>query len=113
MLLSYLFIDQVWRNVRSNDFKLVGETDYNVKSAGVNHIQICPTIAVKSGDVLGFYFPANSIIPFDGSECELKRGYYVHYPTVSKVRVGASFTFSQMQKGWNPCRKYSLEATVE
>ena len=53
------------------------------------------------------------MLPFDGSECALKRGYYVQAPKPSAVKVGASFDFKEMEKGWNPCRKYSLKANIE
>ena len=40
-----------------------------LNQTGVQTVQPKEDIEVKNGDVIGFYFPGNSIIPFDGKEC--------------------------------------------
>ena len=69
-------------------------------------------MAVRKGDVIGFYFPGNSIIPFDGSECYTRRTLYVKSPIASRLKPGAIHYFSTKRGGWNPCRAYSLQVRI-
>ena len=84
---------------------------YKVTKAGVNSIKV--DMNVNKGDFLGFYFPGQSIIPFDGSECTTTRSIYVSKPSKSSVKVGASFLFKEKERGWNPCRTYAQVAIIK
>jgi len=103
---------QVWRRVSGSIFELVHQEWHKVTSTGMNTVHPKKFVSIKKGDFLGFYFPYNSIIPFDGRECYHARGLYVHYPSSSSVTVGRRFYFRNMQRGWNPCREYSFNADV-
>ena len=97
------------KTVRS--YKLVAMSHFKVTKAGVNSIKV--DMNVNKGDFLGFYFPGQSIIPFDGSECTTTRSIYVSKPSKTSVKVGASFVFKEKEKGWNPCRTYAQVAIIK
>ena len=104
---------QVWRkSTGSNRYQLVGQSSYRPTRTGVITVYPREKIQVLKGDVLGFYFPSSSVIPFDGRECTDQRGLYVKSPRSTSVRPGANFSFRTMQSGWKPCRQYSLHVTV-
>jgi len=103
---------QVWRRVSGSIFELVHQEWHKVTSTGINKVIPKELVSIKKGDFLGFFFPYNSIIPFDGHECYHARGLYVHYPSSSSVTVGRRFHFRNMERGWNPCRQYSFNADV-
>ena len=79
-------------------------------------------IAVKKGDLLGFYFPGASIIPFKGHECTTPTTYYEKnsdvqgdknfLPRSIKDVKGKTFEFKKKQNGWKPCRTYSQLAVI-
>ena len=95
-------------------YRLMSSTPYHIPRAGQHTVPVCPSVRVNRGDVIGFYF-RGSTIPFDGHErCGPLIGYYHQHPhPASAVHVGKWFRFYPMRPGWNPCRKYSLEATIE
>jgi len=103
---------QVWRHKGATSYELVTQTPFKVPSAGVHTVHPKDIVAVETGDVLGFYFPGNSIIPFDGHECSNNPGLYVRSPTPASVTPGKTFKFSKMQRGWNPCRQYAFSARI-
>ena len=104
---------QVWRPTGSSyRYKLVGQTEYEADKAGIHEISLNSEIEVEDGDVIGFFFPGQSIIPFDGSECYSRRTLYVKNPSRSSVKVGAYYTFRKKISGWNPCRNYSIVAQI-
>jgi len=103
---------QVWRHVSGDTFELVEQTSHDVTGKGIHEVHPAELVPIEEGDHLGFYFPGQSIIPFDGHECANERGLYVQHPTRSSVTVGKHFKFRNMQAGWNPCREYALTAEM-
>ena len=64
---------------------------------------------VKHGDMIGFYCPGDSVIPYDLDETAPTQAPFYAQPTET-VAVGQSITMdSWMQAG---CRQYSLTAII-
>ena len=107
---------QIWRknNLISKLFKLVGIQHHKVTTVGFQNIKVDTSMIVNKNDYLGFYFPGQSIIPFEGNECTKSRTLYVSKPSKkSALQVGAQFTFKEKEKGWNPCRTYAQVAIIK
>lgn len=101
---------QIWRKIGGEDYMLISSTMVN-SQVGTYNLTINETM-VKTGDVLGIYFPYKNPIPWNDFPCyeasELLR--YVYEP--SSVEVGQGFTFQSAPLAWNPCRHYSLQALI-
>jgi len=104
---------QVWKRSHGTVYTLRSQTRINIPRAGFNTVD-ANSIEIERGDVLGYFFPGRSVIPFDGHECSdvNQRGLYVQRPTHSLVQPGRAFRFSLMQPGWKPCRQYSYRAII-
>ena len=80
---------------------------YYVRKAGLQRIILRRLHWFRPGDVIGFFYPGRSIIPFTYKACGLsKGGYYLHHPAHANVRPGRAFTFPRLRT----CRQYSVEA---
>ena len=104
---------QVWRPSGNMKYQLVSNTKYEVKYPGVEHTDASQRLYIKSGDVIGFYTPEDSIIPFDGSECSTSNaGLYYDHPNPKQITIGSVHTFQKIPNGWKPCRMYSIETVL-
>ena len=93
-------------------YKLIGQEKVTITRTGVQTISPSSRIRVQAGDLVGFYFPYSSIIPFDGTECYSRRGYYYKKYTSYPLRSGNTYSFRSMQSRWKPCRYYSLKVRI-
>ena len=109
--ISYLNI-KVWRRTGSTYYKLVGQTLVNVLKEGVYTVTTSHYIQVFDGDVIGFYYPGQSVIPFSTFSCINKQGLFDRSPSMLGVKTGALFQFHSMIKMSHPCRHYSLMARI-
>ena len=113
IICSSLF--QVWRKVQVYmTYKLVGQTSYTVTSAGVQNARAASPIAVRDGDVLGFFFPSQSIIPYNNYVCAHEQScvLYVKNPNFIFLNIGTQRRFSSKLHSLHPCRNYSLNAVI-
>jgi len=104
-------------NAENKDFEIVGKTVYNVLSAGEKTIRLDKEdwIKARPGDLIGFNFPGNSIIPFDreyGCDAE-EWTVYVREPESEQASQGAENEFTRKQAGWYPCRRYAIRALTK
>ena len=111
---------QVWRPNRKW-FTLIGETVYDQEANGSITFNVNDPISVRKGDIIGFKFPGRSVIPFNGTQCDL-HDTYTKYRTNVNVHVGGTYFFKTMKPAWNfktmkpvwnSCRSYSISATIQ
>lgn len=114
---------QIWRPVRSNEnrYQFIGETIIQALWVGHSLFTLYPNdrIAVQRGDVLGIYFPKYNPIPWSSADCHDGNEHLFKYnpngPSSSKSQnntVPSEVTFNRAKTDWNPCRHYSLNATI-
>ena len=71
-------------------------------------------IAVRRGDVVGVYFPKYNPIPWSAAACNHDNEHlykYNPYGPTMRSRV-VEVVFDRAMNDWNPCRHYSINATV-
>ena len=89
----------------------MGQTAVTVRKLGVNTAVPRESIAIQKGDVIGFYHPQQSILPFDGRQCPTKALVFLYKPSASEMITNKTFNFTRKQV-WNGCRNYSFQVTV-
>jgi len=114
---------QMWRPVRpaDNRYQFVGETIVVAMWVGHNLFTLYPQdrIAVRRGDVIGIYFPKYNPVPWSaapscppGAEHLYKYNPYGPTSGISTPSAVQEITFERARTDWNPCRQYSLNATI-
>ena len=110
---------QVWRpvDVAKRRYGLIGQTKVRgVPNGGHVHFVLLAEdrIVVKKGDVLALYFNTYNPIPWsevkcvDGNEHLFKYNPFRH----SKLKMDIIMTFETPMDDWQPCRQYSVNATI-
>ena len=110
---------QIWRPTRPEDnrYRFVGETVTVALWIGHTRFVLYPRdrIPVRRGDVVGIYFPKYNPIPWSTAQCRHGNEHLFKYnpygPTMSRSRV-MEMAFDNAMSDWNPCRHYSINATV-
>ena len=105
MVLLSLFPLKIWRPSSGTlRYRLVSITKYYAPVAGFHFVDAFHFDRIQKGDVYGFYFPGDSIIPYDLSPQCRQRG--VHVRAVTPVDIGAyqSFVYDYRVK----CYIYSV-----
>jgi len=108
---------QVWRPVSpaENRYLRVGETGITALWVGHNYFTLFPAdrIPVRRGDVIGIYFPSYNPIPWTGVPCRVEGGEHLFKYNPFRLHMSANeMTFERGSSDSNPCRKYSLNATI-
>jgi len=98
-------------------FTIMDKTTFYVPKAGEHTIDLDKEhqLRAKKGDVIGFYFPGDSIIPFDRqSGCSSESWTaYIDDPSPSAVDIMTLNKFSRKSVWWHPCRLYALRAITK
>jgi len=110
---------QMWRPVRpdENRYQFVGETVTVALWIGHSRFTLYPRdrIRVRRGDVIGVYFPKYNPIPWSVAKCDRGNEHLYKYnpygPTMTRDSV-VDVVFEKAMTDWNPCRHYSVNATV-
>ena len=72
-------------------------------------------IAVRRGDVIGIYFPRYNPIPWSSVECRHGNAHLYKYNPYSVTMILSGqrdVVFDTGRQDWNPCRAYSVNATI-
>ena len=79
-----------------------------------SHIQVKDDVRVEAGDIVGFYFPSFSVVPFNGTEgCgEESRVLYHKVNKHQLPTVGNTYTFKIKTTGRKTCRFYSFRIII-
>ena len=94
-------------------YTLVGQTIFVAQWVGHNYVPINPAyrIHIEPGDVIGLYFPKYNPVPWSPTTCTGQNAH-VFRRNPKNLQVGVEYKFSEAPKDWNPCRHYSINATV-
>ena len=111
---------QVWRPTddRSGDgyyrYRRVGETVIAALWVGHNFFALYPAdrIPVLRGDVLGIYFPSYNPIPWTSVPCRHGNEHLLRHVVRKQDGLAAEMSFEKRGRNSNPCRRYSLNATI-
>ena len=115
---------QVWRpsssasasqsvfDVAKSTYTLVGQTYVEPTELRFHEIvlQASEFIGVRSGDVLGLYFPSFNPIGWSAVPCGSTAQRYAYVRNPANVTVGSRFHFRSATSGRNACRYYSFAA---
>jgi len=98
-------------------YRLVGETVVAALWIGHSYFALYPQdrIAVRRRDVIGIYFPRYNPIPWSTVECRHGNEHLYKYNPYSVTMVLSGqrdVVFDTGRQDWNPCRAYSVNATV-
>ena len=105
---------QVWRRQGTTKyFRLVGQVSKTCTQTGVHELTgtEAGNVHVKKGDVLGFYFTDQSLIPFDVGVCETDPQVY-ELKRSSPPVVGQTYQTLQVIQQNRPCRLYSFQVDL-
>jgi len=105
---------QVWRPSKASNavYTLVGQTYVEPTELRFHEIVLHASefIGVRSGDVLGLYFPSFNPIGWSSVPCGNAAQRYVYVRNPVNVTVGSRFHFRSATSGRNACRYYSIAA---
>jgi len=114
---------QVWRPSASSAqrsmfdgvesvYTLVGQTHVEPTELRFHEIVLKASefIDVRSGDVLGLYFPSFNPIGWSAVPCGSAKQRYAYVRNPVNVTVGSRFHFRSATSGRNACRYYSFAA---
>ena len=68
-------------------------------------------INIEPGDVIGIFFPKYNPVPWSPETCTGENAH-VFRRNPKNLAVGVEYKFSEAPNDWNPCRRYSINATV-
>jgi len=104
-------------NESNTRFSVRGKTETFASAPGEHTVLLNKDeyIKARSGDVIGFYFPGNSMIPFDRqSGCSMPTwSAYIDNPTSVHTDLKTENSFTKKQAGWHPCRLYAFRAITK
>lgn len=108
---------QIWRPIKPDakraEYNLVGQTLFYSDIIGHSHIILHPKdrLQVKKGDTIGIYYSFYNPIPWSTVECFRGNKHVFRY-NPRRVEPGYTFVFLRSNIDWNPCRHYSVNATI-
>ncbi|KAK2148614.1 hypothetical protein LSH36_489g02017 [Paralvinella palmiformis] len=106
---------QVWRPTLNHEdaFSLVAQTLYKPKELRFQEVRLPRKeyIDVRSGDVLGLYFPKHNPLAWSSVPCAYETQQYKFLINPRRVSVGQTLYFNTVSSGVNACRHYSFAAS--
>ena len=113
---QYPMVYDVWYR-RHCRYRLVGETVVVALWIGHSYFALYPQdrIAVRRRDVIGIYFPRYNPIPWSTADCRHGNEHLYKYNPYSVTMVLSGerdVVFDTGRQDWNPCRAYSVNATI-
>lgn len=98
-------------------YGLAGETEIVALWVGHSYFALYPKdrIPVRRGDVIGIFFPRYNPIPWSAVECRHGNEHLYKYNpySVSMIMAGErDVVFDTGREDWNPCRAYSVNASI-
>ena len=106
----------MWRPTLNHEdaFSLVGQTLYKPRELRFQEVPLAPKayIMVRTGDVLGLYFPKRNPLAWSQVPCAYEtQEYKIRANVRRRPMVGQTLYFNNAPPGEGACRHYSFAAS--
>ena len=109
---------QIWRpnnkvTGRRRLYRLISDVLYYNDVPGLGQITLQPEdrIALEPGDTIGIYSTGVNSVPWDSVPCNVGNVHFFKYNPFH-LALGSEYPFETADVSWDPCRHYSVNATV-
>ena len=103
---------QVWRPMSTHTYTLVTQYLHNPGQPGRQTVYTNRRVNILPGDMVGFFTPGASVIPFTGRRCKSRDNAGLYVRNQRHWTVGTTRRFAVLHPSWSDCRDYAITLAV-